>query len=291
MAPSPTHTCRHDNTAYIHSKAAQPFGCLRRVSQTAIGRSDGTARQRRTVIRIGTAGWAIPRACANHFPEAGSSLQRYATRLNAVEINSTFHRPHRPETFAQWAEAVPAGFRFSVKLPRAITHQQRLLDPAGPLADFIDSIRHLEDRLGALLVQLPPSLMFDAEIAGAFFRQLRDVFEGPVVCEPRHPTWFEAEPDELLRREQVGRVGADPARVLEAAAPGGWTDLAYWRLHGSPRMYYSDYDGEFLADLASTVCASAASQIWCVFDNTASGAALGNALTLGDQLRRHCHVT
>jgi uncharacterized protein YecE (DUF72 family) len=145
-------------------------------------------------LRIGTAGWAIPRAWANRFPETGSSLQRYATRLNAAEINSTFHRPHRPATFARWAEAVPTGFRFSVKLPRAITHERRLLDAAGPLACFIDSIHHLEDRLGALLVQLPPSLIFDAEIAGAFFRQLRDVFEGPVVCEPRHPTWSRPRP-------------------------------------------------------------------------------------------------
>ena len=236
------------------------------------------------MIRIGTAGWTIPRALANRFPENGSSLQRYATRLGAAEINSTFHRLHRPETFARWAEMVPTGFRFSVKLPRAITHDGRLSDAGRPLACFIDLIRHLGDRLGALLVQLPPSLIFDAQIAGVFFRQVRDVFEGPVVCEPRHPTWFEAEPGELLRCEQVARAGADPARVPEAADPGGWTDLAYWRLHGSPRMYYSDYDIEFLADLASRVCASTASQIWCVFDNTASGAALGNALTLSNQL-------
>jgi uncharacterized protein YecE (DUF72 family) len=111
-----------------------------------------------------------------------------------------------------------------------------------------------------------------------------------VVCEPRHPTWFEAEPGELLRCQQVARVGADPARVPEAADPGGWADLAYWRLHGSPRMYYSDYGTEFLTGLASKVSASAASQIWCVFDNTASGAALGNALTLSDHLHRHCHI-
>lgn len=237
------------------------------------------------MIRVGTAGWTIPRTLADRFPESGSSLQRYATRVNAAEINSSFHRPHRAETFAKWAEMVPTGFRFSVKLPRAITHEGRFLNAISPLRCFIHSIRHLEDRLGALLVQLPPSLIFDAEIAGAFFRQLRDVFDGPVVCEPRHPSWFEVQPDELLRCEQVARVGADPVRVPEAADPGGWTDLAYWRLHGSPRMYYSDYATEFLRSLAEKMSASAALERWCVFDNTASGAALGNALTLSDQLR------
>jgi uncharacterized protein YecE (DUF72 family) len=236
------------------------------------------------VIRIGTAGWIIPRALADRFPGSGSSLQRYAARLNAAEINSTFHRRHRPETFSRWAQAVPAGFRFSVKLPRAITHEKRLLDAAGSLACFIDSIRHLEDRLGAVLVQLPPSLNFDPDIAGAFFRQLRDVFEGSVVCEPRHPTWFDVEAGELLRCEQVARVRADPARVPEAVSPGGWTNLAYWRLHGSPKMYYSEYGTEFLRTLASKVGASASSETWCIFDNTASGAALGNALMLSDQL-------
>jgi uncharacterized protein YecE (DUF72 family) len=179
---------------------------------------------------------------------------------------------------------VPPGFRFSVKLPRAITHEGQLLDAADPLGAFIDLIRHLGDRLGAVLVQLPPSLVFDAEIAVTFFRQLRDLFEGPIICEPRHPTWFDIKPGELLRSEQVARAAVDPARVPEGASPGGWTGFAYWRLHGSPRMYYSNYDAEFLESLASKVRASTSSETWCVFDNTASGAALGNALTLGNQL-------
>jgi uncharacterized protein YecE (DUF72 family) len=71
------------------------------------------------LIRIGTAGWAIPRQCAEHFPRDGSGLERYAARFTAVEINSTFHRSHKPHTFARWAEAVPEGFRFAVKMPNA----------------------------------------------------------------------------------------------------------------------------------------------------------------------------
>ena len=69
-------------------------------------------------IRIGTAGWAIPRQCAEHFPRDGSGLERYAARFTAVEINSTFHRSHKSHPFARWAEAVPEGFRFAVKMRR-----------------------------------------------------------------------------------------------------------------------------------------------------------------------------
>ena len=76
--------------------------------------------------RIGTAGWSIPKAVANAFPASGSHLARYAQVLNAAEINTSFYRNHRPEVYARWAAQTPDGFRFAVKLPRTITHDQRL---------------------------------------------------------------------------------------------------------------------------------------------------------------------
>lgn len=75
---------------------------------------------------IGTAGWSIPARHAQAVPAEGSQLQRYATALGGVEINSSFYRPHRPETYARWAASTPASFRFAVKCPRAITHEARL---------------------------------------------------------------------------------------------------------------------------------------------------------------------
>jgi uncharacterized protein YecE (DUF72 family) len=79
-------------------------------------------------IFIGCAGWSIARAHAQAFPEAGTHLKRYAQLLPAVEINSSFYRPHRPQTYARWAASTPQTFRFAVKLPRAITHTHRLRD-------------------------------------------------------------------------------------------------------------------------------------------------------------------
>ena len=82
---------------------------------------------------VGYAGWSIPRQYAEHFPEQGAHLERYAQRLTAVEINSSFYRPHRPATYARWAAVVPEAFKFAVKVPKEITHTRRLRDVAVPL--------------------------------------------------------------------------------------------------------------------------------------------------------------
>ena len=237
-------------------------------------------------VRIGCAGWSLPRAEAPRFAAAGSHLERYASRFDAVEINSSFHRPHRPATYARWSAGVPAGFRFSVKLPRAITHDLRLQEAGAPLAAFLSEVAGLGEKLGCLLVQLPPSLGFDpamAAVAEGFFAGVRAstaVPTAPVACEPRHPSWFTPAADEFLRGLGVARVAADPARVPAAAEPGGWRGLTYYRLHGSPRTYYSEYSEEFLAALAARLQAESAGPVWCIFDNTALGAATANALDL-----------
>ncbi|MCF5397969.1 DUF72 domain-containing protein, partial [Pseudomonas syringae] len=88
-------------------------------------------------VYIGCAGWSLAREYWPDFPEQGSHLQRYASRFNAVEINSSFYRPHRAQTYARWAQAVPAGFRFSVKMPKLITHEHRLRECETVLTTFL----------------------------------------------------------------------------------------------------------------------------------------------------------
>ena len=201
----------------------------------------------RPALRVGTAGWSIPRAVAERFAGEGSHLARYARVLHCAEINTSFYRSHRPEVYARWAAQTPPGFRFAVKLPRSITHELRLRAARAPLERFIDEVAGLGDRLGVLLVQLPPSLAFEARPVGTFFRLLAGLFDGAVVCEPRHASWFEAAADRSLVRWRVGRVAADPARWPAAAVPGGWLGPAgdgagavvYHRWHGSPRTYWS----------------------------------------------------
>jgi uncharacterized protein YecE (DUF72 family) len=239
-----------------------------------------------TRARIGTAGWSIPRDLAEGFPEAGSGLQRYAARLGVAEINSTFHRPHRPATYERWASEAPDGFRFSVKMRRTITHDQRLAGTEALVEAFLAELAGLGDKAAVLLVQLPPSLQFEAAVARAFFAHLRDRTSLALACEPRHPSWLEQEADALLADMEVARVAADPDKPPGARLPGGWNGLRYFRLHGSPVPYRSSYEEDRLADYARQIAAELAlgRPVWCIFDNTASSAATGNAIRLGELL-------
>lgn len=232
------------------------------------------------MLRIGTAGWAIPRQHAHHFSANGSSLQRYADRFNCTEINSTFHRPHRRATFERWAATVPAGFRFSVKMPKSITHERRLIAVEGLLDSFLADVAALGEKLGPVLVQFPGKLEYQTEIAAHFFEAVRGRTPQPIVCEPRNATWFSEEATAVFMQHQISRVAADPASAVEAATPDGWPYTAYYRLHGSPRMYFSPYEPDAISALAEQANASEAGEVWCVFDNTGSGAAAGDALKL-----------
>lgn len=236
-------------------------------------------------IYIGTAGWSIPRAEQPRFPAGDSHLARYARVLPAVEINSTFYRPHRASTFERWAASVPRGFRFSVKIPREITHDRGLAGCARLLAAFLADIAPLRSRLGCLLVQLPPSLAFDGRVARSFFEALRTRYSSGVALEPRHASWFEARAERVLEHFEIARVAADPPKAAGGADPGGWSGLAYFRLHGSPRVYYSSYKDDHLDALAGKLRLLSRRRIptWCIFDNTALGAATGNALSVAER--------
>ncbi|HZH43117.1 MAG TPA: DUF72 domain-containing protein [Lysobacter sp.] len=233
-------------------------------------------------VRIGCAGWSIASRQAVLFGPGGSGLARYATRLDVAEINSSFYRPHRPQTYERWAAQVPHGFRFSVKLPKAITHEARLQRAGAALDRFADEVAGLGRKLGGLLVQLPPSLAFDARTANTFFAMLRRRFDVPVACEPRHPSWYTPAADAMWARHAIARVAADPPRPDAAAAPGGQGRWHYWRWHGSPRIYFSAYDDARLQALAANLRERArrGRPAWCIFDNTAHAHAVENALRL-----------
>ena len=232
-------------------------------------------------VRIGTAGWAIGEAAEAHFPTNGSNLERYSQVLPVTEINSSFHRPHRLTTWERWRVSVPDDFRFSVKLPKVISHERKLVDCADLLTEFLAQVDVLGDKLAVLLLQLPPSLSFDREIAGNFLEDLGSRSRATLVVEPRHPSWFEDEPDRMLKSLRVGRVAADPSICDAAARPGGWRGMEYWRLHGSPIKYRSSYHDRLpsYAELLQQKGEQGVER-WCIFDNTASSAAIADAIEL-----------
>jgi uncharacterized protein YecE (DUF72 family) len=232
--------------------------------------------------RVGCAGWSIPSAHGGLFGPGESVLARYATRFRAVEINSSFYRPHQPKTYQRWAAAVPDDFLFSVKVPGDITHEQRLQRSGALLDRFVDETAGLGGKLAGVLVQLPPSLPFDARVADTFFAMLRRRLSAGIACEPRHASWFTTAAEKVWARYRVARVAADPAICAQAGVPGGDPGWSYWRWHGSPRMYYSEYSPDTLRRLAEQVRSTppSAALPWIVFDNTAWGHATANAAQL-----------
>jgi len=230
---------------------------------------------------VAIAGWSIRQEQSGLFAAEGTHLQRYASRFAAVEINSSFYRSHQRETYEKWAASVPSHFRFAVKMPKWLTHERGLEDTGADLTRFVKEIAGLGRKLGCVLVQLPPGLAYDPRIVETFFARLRARHRGSIVCEPRHPTWFTGAPDRRLDAHGVGRVAADPSCGEGGDEPSGSTRVAYFRLHGSPTMYYSSYTDDDLRGLADRIRAlRRRSRVWCVFDNTARGAATENALTL-----------
>ena len=230
------------------------------------------------LLRVGTAGWSIPRGASSQFDSPGTHRERYARLMPAVEINSSFYRSHARSTYERWAASTPSHFRFSVKVPRVITHEQRLRDSDDAFRRFLDETEGLGERRGPLLVQLPPSFAFDSSVARGFFDMVRARYAGPLACEPRHATWFTRPATKLLLDHQVSRVAADPPRHPDGAEPAGWLGLTYFRWHGHPRVYWSSYDDHCLNGLAERLRAYGRhADAWCIFDNTASGAALLNA--------------
>ena len=248
---------------------------------TGADHETGTAAGIGSAPVIGTAGWAIPLRSAALAPGEGSHLERFSRVFGGAEINASFYRSPRASTWLRWADSVPPSFRFAVKAPKTITHEQKLDCPPEALAAFLAEARLLGHRLGPLLFQLPPKLAFEGGRAHRFFEMLRSSHSGPVALEPRHPTWFTPETELLCSEHKISRVAADPVVGESGLRPGGWSGLVYYRLHGWPRRYYSSYPEEFLNMLRESIRAhSPSAEVWCIFDNTASGAALDDAARL-----------
>lgn len=229
-------------------------------------------------LHIGTAGWQLSKDLSAR--RDGSALERYAEHLNAVEINSTHYKHHMERTFQRWAASVPRDFRFAVKMHRDITHGQRLTQ-VGPVQEFLKEVIALGDRLGPVLVQLPPSLAW-SDTCGDVLEAMREVYDGTVVLEPRHPSWSSGPVLRRLQQAHISVVAADPPLIIPTLKPLGDPAMCYFRLHGNPRVYWSPYEEAALRKVAIQVeeLLKLRRRVWVVFDNTASGQAAPNALRL-----------
>ncbi len=236
-------------------------------------------------VHVGCAGWGLSSKVAAHFPSEGSHLERYAQVFSSVEINSSFYRAHQAQTYARWAASVPDAFRFCVKIPRVITHELRLRGADAAMHAFVDQAAMLGGKLGCLLLQLPPSLALNMPEALSFFSTLRSLTSVPVACEPRHASWFTPAAADAMRDAAIACVHAHPSPT-PGIEPAGDPHTLYIRLHGAPHIYYSAYSDAFIDTVAAQIAVArlAERQVWCIFDNTARGEAIPNALKLMERL-------
>jgi uncharacterized protein YecE (DUF72 family) len=165
---------------------------------------------------LGCPGWGVPTWVGRLFPSGtrpSEFLERYAQVFNSVEGNTTFYALPRPETVARWRDQVPAEFRFCFKFPREVSHDRLLIDCAAELAAFIDRVAVLGDKLGTLMLQLPPR--FDGSLLPRLRRFLAGLPGGlDYAVELRHEAFFRDGADqtaalELLREHRVDLVTMD----------------------------------------------------------------------------------
>ncbi|RYZ59221.1 MAG: DUF72 domain-containing protein [Proteobacteria bacterium] len=234
-------------------------------------------------FRIGTAAWAVPKALTESFSGEGSHLERYSQVLNAVEINTSFYRDHKADTYEKWAKATPDHFRFAVKLSKVFTHEDQLAVDPQQLQTVVEGIMRLGEKLAVILIQLPPKLAFHEVTVRRFFELLRSIYQGPIVLEPRHKTWVSPEALIVLKDFHVGKVMADPEPCPAPIEFQKAThDICYLRWHGSPVIYESRYEAESMEELKTRAkeLSRDFKEVWIIFDNTTFAWATVNALEM-----------
>jgi uncharacterized protein YecE (DUF72 family) len=236
---------------------------------------------------IGTSGWHYDHWRQLFYPDKlpkAKWLEFYSRHFSTVELNNSFYRLPSEEAFANWRDSSPANFAFAVKVSRFITHIKRLKSVEEPVNTFLERAKILEQKLGPLLYQLPPSMHRDDERLESFLSILPHGLKH--TLEFRHQSWLDEEVFEILRRHNVGLCVFDmPDLTCPLVATA---DFAYIRFHGSTGLYSSCYSDEELANWAGRLSGllPEVEEVYIYFNNDAEAFAVRNAMTLGDYLER-----
>jgi len=236
-------------------------------------------------VRIGTSGWSYDHWQGILYPEhtpVGKRLAYYLPRYNTVEVNNTYYRWPPEKTFEGWREKLPPGFLMTVKAPRGLTHYSRLHEPEEWIRRICSGIARLEDRLGVLLIQLPPRFGWNQDRLARFLGTMPGWVR--MAFEFRDPSWHRAEVFDLLERHNAAYVvmsGAKLPCILRATA-----SFVYIRFHGpdTEHLYagsYSDADMGWWADrIREWEAQPRIHDVFAYFNNDSFGNALRNADTL-----------
>ncbi|WP_030202409.1 DUF72 domain-containing protein [Streptomyces sp. NRRL S-87] len=231
-------------------------------------------------VHVGTSGWQYRDWAGGAFYPSGcpqrSWLEEYARRFTTVESNNAFYRLPERATFAAWRERTPAGFVWAVKASRFLTHVKRLRDPQEPVRRLLDRAAGLGDRLGAVLLQLPPTLRADTEALDAVLRCFPSRVR--VAVEPRHDSWWDEEVRDVLAAHGAALCWAD--RDSRPVTPL-WrtTDWGYVRFHAGRAQPLPRYGRTALRSWAGRIRDTwpATAEVYAYFNNDRGAAAVRDA--------------
>jgi uncharacterized protein YecE (DUF72 family) len=233
--------------------------------------------------RIGTSGWNYKHWKEIFYPQqlpVSKWLDFYSSQFDSVEVNATFYRLPKPESVDKWYEKSPEGFLWAVKGNKFITHTRRLKNPKEPLERLYTSLERLREKLGPILFQLPPSLSFDKRLFTSFCENLNPTYQH--VLEVRHPSWLDSQAFEILRRYSMAFCLSDTAGKYPYHEEIT-TDFLYIRLHGSQKLYASEYSEDELQQWARKI-KNWDMETYLYFDNDFQGFAVKNAKRLTEIL-------
>jgi uncharacterized protein YecE (DUF72 family) len=239
-------------------------------------------------IRVGTCGWQYDDWRGEFYPDdlpKTAWLAAYAERFDTVECDNAFYRLPTRETFEKWAAQLPGGFTMAVKASRFLTHIKRLSDPEEPVKRMLEACQGLGDKLGPILLQLPPTMKVDVERLDAclacFPRSVR------VAVEPRHESWWTEDLRSLLERRHAVVAWAD--RLGKPLDPTWRTaDWAYLRLHEGREAFPPDYAAPTLRRWVRAIDTrfEGDEDIFVYFNNDPGAAAVRNARAMQEMVRQ-----
>ncbi len=233
-------------------------------------------------IHIGTSGWSYGHWKGRFYPEKLAKshwFHFYAKHFNTVEINATFYRRFQDKIYHKWREQAPDGFLYVLKVPRLISHQHQLNNVAALITEFCRTSRLLEEKLGLLLLQLPPKMAYKPERLNAALC----AFDNPslVTVEFRAQCWLTDEVFAILEKTGANYCNPDyPEHELTAIVTG---DYGYLRLHGRRQWYADNYHAtelKLIADTAKKMEADGAKEVFIFFNNDYEAFAPANAIAL-----------
>jgi len=235
-------------------------------------------------LHIGTSGWSYRHWKGLFYPkpiQPNQYLEYYATQFSCVEVNASFYRLPQSETIENWFKTTPDDFILSVKMNRSVTHFRKLMHIEQLLQLFFERFSLLKNKLGPILLQLPPQLIFEKPRVKPFFQCLKQHnHDHRFALEGRHHTWHTDEALELMHDYKIAWVISDYNQPHDGQTLT--SDFVYMRFHGPKQLYASKYSAQYLKKAAIMITSwlQSGKAVWIFFNNDADAYAIDNARQL-----------